>query len=98
LDSFTQRSAILNGGRSCVFDRPYHAGGRHIVRRLDFIDGELWLVRIPILPASSTSDQNKILKWWTAERQFTMESEIATMKYIAKFTDIPVPTIFGHGT
>jgi hypothetical protein len=25
-----------------------------------------------------------------------MESEIATMKYITKFTDIPVPTIFGR--
>lgn len=27
-----------------------------------------------------------------------MESEIATMKYIAKFTNIPVPTILGHRT
>jgi hypothetical protein len=58
----------------------------------------LWLVRIPILPTSSTSDQNEILKWWTAERRFTMESEIATMKFIAKSTGIPVPTIFGYRT
>ncbi|KAF4627968.1 hypothetical protein G7Y89_g10190 [Cudoniella acicularis] len=94
-----KEAQILNGGRSCVFDGPYHAGGRHIVRRLEFIDGgQLWLVRIPILPASSTCDQNEILKWWTAERRFTMESEIATMKFIAEFTDIPVPTIFGHRT
>ena len=52
----------------------------------------------PILPASSAPDQEEILKWWTAERRFTMESEIATMKFIAESTDIPVPTIFGHRT
>jgi hypothetical protein len=87
----------LNGNRSFVYDGPYHAGGRHIVRRLKSIDGgELWLVRIPIIPASSTSDE--IFKWWTVERRFTMESEIATMKYVAKFTDILVPTIFGYRT
>ncbi len=94
-----KEAQILNGGRPCVFDGSYHAGGRHIVRRLEFINGgQLWLVRIPILPACSTLDQGEILKWWTAERRFTMESEIATMKYIEKFTDIPVPTIFGHST
>lgn len=27
-----------------------------------------------------------------------MESGIVTMKFIAEFTDIPVPTIFGHRT
>jgi hypothetical protein len=94
-----KEARVLNGGQPCVYDGPYHAGGRHIVRRLEFIDGgELWLVRIPIIPASMTSNQNEILRWWTAERRFTMESEIATMKYIAKFTDIPVPTIFGYRT
>ena len=94
-----KEAQILNGGRSCVFDGPYHAGGRHIVRRLEFINGgQLWLVRIPILPASLASGQDEILKWWTAERRFTMESEIATMKFYAESTDIPVPTIFGHRT
>ncbi|KAH9216041.1 hypothetical protein DL95DRAFT_522932 [Leptodontidium sp. 2 PMI_412] len=94
-----KEAQILNGGRSCIFDGPYHTGGRHIVRRLEFIDGgDLWLVRIPIVSASLTSDQSEIMKWWTAERQFTMESEIATMKYYAECTDIPVPTIFGYRT
>ncbi|KAI9742400.1 MAG: hypothetical protein M1818_003933 [Claussenomyces sp. TS43310] len=94
-----KEAQILNGGRSCSFDGPYHAGGRHIVRRLEFIDGgDLWLVRIPIVPVSSASNENGRLKWWTAERRFTMESEIATMKYITEFTDIPIPTIFGHRT
>ena len=94
-----KEAQILNSGRSCVFDGPYHAGGRHIVRRLKFLDrDELWLARIPIIPASLASDQSETLKWWTAERRFTMESEIATMKYYAECTDIPVPTIFGYRT
>ncbi|WEW56137.1 hypothetical protein PRK78_001572 [Emydomyces testavorans] len=88
---------VLNCGRSCVYDGRYHAGGHHIVRRLKFDDSdELWLVRIPIMPGLLTLDQNDT--WWTAERRFTMESEIATMKYIAKYTAIPVPTIFGYRT
>lgn len=50
------------------------------------------------MPASSTSVKDEILKWWTAERRFTMESEIATMMYIAEFTNIPVPMIFEYRT
>jgi hypothetical protein len=45
-----------------------------------------------------TSNQNEILRWWTAEQRFTIESEIAIMKYIAKFTNILVPTIFRYRT
>jgi len=93
-----KEARLLNGGRPCDYDGPYHAGGRHIVRRLEFNGGELWIVRIPIIPASSTSDDTEIRKWWTAERRFTMESEIATMKHLANVTHIPIPKIFGHMT
>ena len=55
----------------------------------------MWLVRIPIIPGPSICCDGKT-KWWTAERKFTMESEIATMRYIAESTNIPVPTVFGH--
>lgn len=92
-----EEAQALNDGRSCTYDGTYHAGGRHIVRRIEFSDGgKLWLARIPIPPNSSISCANEILKWWTAERRFTMESEIATMKYLSASTDIPIPAIFGH--
>jgi hypothetical protein len=89
---------ILNGGRHCIYDGSYYAGGRHIVRRLKFVDGnDLWLVHIPIITASSSSDQNGISKWWTATRQFTMESEIATMIHYTE-AGASVPKIFGYNT
>lgn len=94
-EALLREAQVLNCGGSCVYDGHYHAGGRHIVRRLKFVDKhELWLVRIPIMPTPLTLDQNET--WWTAERRFTMESEIATMKYMAKYTTIPVPAIFGY--
>ncbi|OJD24731.1 hypothetical protein ACJ73_03910 [Blastomyces percursus] len=93
-----EEAQILNGGRSCEYDGTYHAGGRHIVRRLEFVDGcGMWLVRIPIIPGPSICCDGDT-KWWTAERRFTMESEIATMRYIAESTSIPVPKVFGHRT
>jgi hypothetical protein len=74
-----------------------HAGGHHIICRLEFNDGgELWLVRIPIIPASSTSNNTQIRKWQIAKRQFTIESKIEIMKCFANFTNIPIPKIFGH--
>ena len=89
---------IVNGGQLCEFDGGYHAGGRHIVRRIQFIDsGRLWLVRIPILLDSSVSNQDEMLESWTDERRFIMESEIATMKHVANSVNV-VPTIFGYKT
>jgi hypothetical protein len=56
----------------------------------------LWLVRIPIIPASSTSDNTQIRKWQIAKRQFTIEGKIAIIKCFANFTNILIPKIFGH--
>jgi len=86
----------LTSGRHCSYEGCYHAGGRHIVRRLVFSDGETWLARVPIVPGNFDPDTRSA--WWTAERKFTMESEIATMKHIATTTSLPVPTVFGYQT
>jgi hypothetical protein len=52
-----KEAQIFNSGWSCVFNRSYYAGGRYIVRRLKFINGgQLWLIYIPILSASSAFD------------------------------------------
>ncbi|KAI9789351.1 MAG: hypothetical protein M1816_006240 [Peltula sp. TS41687] len=81
----------------CTYEGPYHAGGRHIVRRLVFADErEPWLARIPIIPAKPPFGDEERSGWWTTERKFTMESEIATMKYIAETGKVPVPSIYGH--
>lgn len=40
-------------------------------------------VRIPVPPASLTSYETEILNCWTAEHRYTMESEIAIMRFVA---------------
>lgn len=43
-------------------------------------------------------EPNAILKWWTLERKYTMESEIATMIFISHHTTVKVPDVFGYQT
>ena len=86
-----------SGDPSSVYQGDYHAGGRHIVRRIQLPGtGQLWLARIPIIAESPDSRSGD--GWWTGERRFAMESEIATMKYVVQATEIPVPTVFGYET
>ncbi|KAF1948850.1 hypothetical protein CC80DRAFT_540719 [Byssothecium circinans] len=86
-----------SGDPACVYQGDYHAGGRHIVRRIELPnDGKSWIARIPTVPDPFVSEFDG--RWWTSEQQFTMESEIATMNFIAQTTDIPVPKVFGYKT
>ncbi|KAH8656424.1 hypothetical protein BGZ61DRAFT_188965 [Ilyonectria robusta] len=83
-----------SGDAECLFEGDFHAGGRHIVRRIVVPSKRCrWIARLPIMPSSNTKSNGS---WWTRERQFTMQSEIATMKHIAKTTNIPVPEVFGY--
>lgn len=79
------------------------------MRRIAFDTGELLLTRVPIIPTSmiletepksvpSLADPEKIVKWWTENRRYMMESEVATMKYIKSRTKIPVPVVFDYMT
>lgn len=80
-----------SGDPTCAYrGDDYHAGGRHIIRRIELKQkGELWLARIPkLLPDSEEQ--------WTPEELFVMESEIATMKYIANSTEIPIPKVYAY--
>lgn len=80
-----------SGDPACVYQGDdYHAGGRHIIRRIELNrKGELWLARIPKLPSGPG-------KQWTPHELFVMESEIATMKHIANNTEIPVPKVYSY--
>ncbi|KAB5513256.1 kinase-like domain-containing protein [Coniochaeta sp. 2T2.1] len=87
----------LSGDPACVYQGDFHAGGRHIVRRIGLPQkGGSWIARIPTIPAPFDSDD--IRRWWTSEEKFAMESEIATMRYVAQHTDVPVPEVFGYET
>lgn len=91
----------LNGGRECEYEGRYHEGGRHIVRRLLFVDrGEQWLARVPIMQTLSTlSEEEGVMDWyWGKKEKHEMESEIATMAYVRKNTQIPIPKVFGYNS
>ncbi|WEW56652.1 hypothetical protein PRK78_002100 [Emydomyces testavorans] len=47
------------------------------------MDGEKWMVRIPLLPRLAFPEEK-------------MRSEIATMKYVAEKTTIPIPRLYGY--
>ena len=90
-DVLLDKTRRLSGNPACAWRGGYHAGGRHIVRRVEIGEqGDSWLVRIPKLRGLPEAEN------WTSKRQFTMESEIATMKYIATSTKIPVPKVFAY--
>ncbi|CRK23650.1 hypothetical protein BN1708_013747 [Verticillium longisporum] len=83
----------LSGDNQCAFDGRYHAGGRHIVRRITVpARATTWLAKVPIVLASEPGRN------WNSQRRFTMESEIATMIHISSKTNIPIPEVFGYDT
>lgn len=91
----------LSGGRECEYEGRYHEGGRHIVRRLLFVDrGDQWLARVPIMQTLPTlSGEDGALEWtWGEKEKHEMESEIATMAYVRKHTQIPIPKVFGYNS
>lgn len=96
-DALLDITKQLSGDQTSVYEGNFHAGGRHIVRRIKLTErGELWLARIPIICGPPVPEPDS--SWWTSGKQFTMESEIATMKFISQSTDIPVPRVFAYNT
>lgn len=80
----------LRPGHSCACDvsqRP-KKGGYDWAIFLDFNDGVQWVFRVPL-----ESRGTMIPPDLGAE---LIRSEVATMKYVAMNTDIPVPAVFAY--
>ncbi|RDL39658.1 uncharacterized protein BP5553_03998 [Venustampulla echinocandica] len=82
----------LRGGIGCAFDSSDHLGrsrmgGMHIHLRIVFVDGTVWLARIPRVNSTSFADhlRNQIL-----------ESECATLKWLEKVR-ITAPRLHHYG-
>ncbi|KAB5582236.1 hypothetical protein GE09DRAFT_1210888 [Coniochaeta sp. 2T2.1] len=85
-DALIDIAKQLSGDPAYVYQGDFHAGGRHIVRRIGLPQkGGSWIARIPTIPAPFDSEDRR--RWWTSEEKFAMESEIATMIYVARNTD-----------
>lgn len=96
-DALKVEAKTLNGGRECEYEGRYHQGGRHIVRRLLFADGDQWLARVPIMQTLFNPFEEGVMEWsWGIKEKHEMESEIATMTYVREHTQIPIPHVFGY--
>jgi hypothetical protein len=78
-------------GMGCELSDKYSLGQYNLVKRLTFVDGVSWIVRLrlPQLPSVfGTREAMKIAD--------CMSIEIATMNYTRLHSDIPVPEVFGY--
>jgi hypothetical protein len=74
------------------------AGGKHVVLKVEFEDGVVWIARI-MFPRCEQSENHKCMGGYLEEnfdeRTSGMESEIATLKFVAETTSVPVPKVYG---
>ncbi len=81
-------SALYPGEFTCEVDPTKHAfGGSNIVFELSFSNGTFWVARI-LLPDKAHPVKGK---------DYVVESEVATLRYLRGNTTIPVPSVYGHG-
>jgi Phosphotransferase enzyme family len=92
-----KRATKLRNGIKCELKRgDLNAGGQHVVMKIRFVDEVVWLARIRF-PPCSILDHECVGGFTDYEAAATnMESEIATMAYIASKTRVPVPRVFGY--
>jgi Phosphotransferase enzyme family len=80
-------SAVLGGSKPCAVNQTTYAyGGVNILFELCFDDGTYWLARI-LLPDKAYPVQGK---------DYVLESEAATLRFLRHKTTIPVPTVYAY--
>ncbi|KAJ3125884.1 hypothetical protein HK098_008135 [Nowakowskiella sp. JEL0407] len=67
------------------------AGGYNLVKFLHLDNGSTIVARVPLLPSE------KIPQSYSDYLCARVESEVATMEYVATHTKIPMPTVIHHG-
>ena len=82
---------------NAVYDtlEPY-MGKRNILYRLRMPDDTLWMARLrnPLIKKSAVVDEAERI----ANERMLLESEIATMIFVKRKTQIPVPEVYGYDT
>ena len=85
----TLASAIR--GMDCELSDKYSLGHYNLVKRLTFVDGVSWIVRLRLPQLLSVFGTREAMSGTDC-----MSIEVATMNYIRLNTNIPVPEVFGH--
>lgn len=78
-------------GMDCELSDKYSLGHYNLVKRLTFVDGASWIVRLRLPQLPSVFGAREAMK--AAD---CMSIEIATMKYIRLNSNIPIPEVFGY--
>ena len=78
-------------GMACELSDKYSLGHYNLVKKLEFLDGVSWIVRLRLPQLPSVFGTREAMK--SAD---CMSIEIATMNYIRLNSDIPVPEVFGY--
>ncbi|KAF8539528.1 hypothetical protein BDD12DRAFT_882132 [Trichophaea hybrida] len=79
----------------CRFDGIFRTGSHNIMRRLvttDISPQQTYVVRIPLIP-ELCEDPRESKDWWMKDEKEILESEVATMRWVHEFLQIPVPEV-----
>ena len=89
-------SSLRNTERSAVDLCAFNAGSTHVVMKVRFDDGVVWLARFRF-PRCNRRDHTCVGGFLSfPDASMTMQSEIATMDLVRKTTTIPLPAVYGH--
>jgi hypothetical protein len=87
IDKVPQLASKLNHGKSCnITPGKYEFGGLNVVCEVVFEDGLVWLCRV-----------GWVKERWSAKYvRSVIESAVTTMRYIKKYTDLPIPEVYAY--
>jgi hypothetical protein len=86
-----EHASTLRDGLQCqIIPDEIARGDLHLLLRIKFSDGILWVARI-LLPVSTARSDDI-----TRSMELAMESEVTTMMYVKARSTIPVPEVYGY--
>jgi Phosphotransferase enzyme family len=88
-----EHASSLRDGLTCqIIPEEIARGDLHLLLRIKFCDGIIWVARM-LLPVS-TAHSDDIIR----SMEVAMESEVVTMMYVKANSTIPVPEVYGYNT
>jgi len=91
-------SKLRNGQKCSILLDQVIVGGQHVIVKLFFEDGVVWVARISFPRCVQTDGHISCVGGFRdfCKEALCMESEIATLQYVKEKTNIPVPKVFGY--
>lgn len=95
--NLAKHASNTRNGLKCDTDlSAFNAGGQHIVIRVLFEDGVVWLARVRF-PRCEIEGHRCVAGFKSFQKaSSSMECEIATMKLVKAKTSLPIPTVYAY--